>query len=440
MTERSPVGAGLRAGRLVAGTAARAGRRRLALAVAVLLLPLAAACAGGPRPTTPRGHLEPRVLVVLPPAPPPVWERHAVDLALEHRLYVYRAWKMETLDEVCIVYGLYPGESLQRTVLRLAADPRVASAQVVQTFEVLAERRAVPAGDPYAHLQHGAAAMRFDLAHRWATGRGVTVAVVDTGVDVGHPDLAGRVARADNFVDRGERSFTRDVHGTAVAGVVAAVAGNGVGIAGVAPEARLHALKACWPLAGEDGGAGDRAVCDSYTLAQAVDLAVTAGAHVLNLSLSGPRDALLARLIARAVERGVAVVAAVDEARDDLGFPASLPGVIAVRAAPREGSTVVAAHAAGDERVLQAPGVDVLSTVPGGGYDFFSGSSVAAAHVSGLAALLLERRPRLTPAELAARLAAARGPGPTATLDACLAVADLAGTTQSCATADQLAR
>jgi hypothetical protein len=419
-------------------------RRRAAVGLAALLLATAVAgCAGGPQPTTPRGHASPRVLVVLPPAPPGVWERHAVELALEHRLYYYRAWKMETLDELCIVYGLYPGEPLERTVSRLAHDPRVRSAQVVHTFEVLAAPRPEGGGgDPYAHLQQGAAAMRFDRAHRWATGRGVTVAVVDTGVDVGHPDLAGRVVRADNFVDRGERSFTRDVHGTAVAGVVAAVAGNGVGIAGVAPDAGIHALKACWPV----GGDGDRAECDSYTLAQAVDLAVTAGARVLNLSLTGPRDPLLARLLARAVERGVAVVAAVDDARHDLGFPASLPGVIAVRAAPRDGAAVVAPQAAaaggegGDDRVLLAPGVDVLSTVPGGGYDFFSGSSLAAAHVSGLAALLLERQPRLAPAELARRMAAARG-GATAAVDACRAVADLVGAAGGCSEpADRLAR
>ena len=310
--------------------------------------------------------------------------------------------------------------------------------------------------------------MRFDLAHRWATGRGVTVAVIDTGIDVGHPDLDGRVVRADNFVDRGTHSFTSDVHGTAVAGVLAAVEGNGIGIAGVAPEARIHSLKACWPLP-EDG---DRAVCDSYTLAQAVDRAVTAGARILNLSLSGPSDALLARLLGAAIARGVAVVAAADESRADLGFPASLPGVIAVRVAPRgELAEAVAerAAAAGGDGALYAPGVDVLSTVPGGGYDFFSGSSMAAAHVSGLAALLLERQPRLTPAELAHRMAAsesrvaaaavggegvasggvvdggavdggAADGGAVGVVDACTAVSDLVGIRDGCPAADRLTR
>ena len=452
------------------------GRRQLLAVAAVVALCGLAACSGRLPPSMPRSPAAPQVLVVLPPAPPSVWERYIIELAAEHRLYYYRAWKMESLGEVCIVYGLYPGEVVQRTVAQLAADPRVESAQVVQTFEVLggaAEPRPAAAGsqpaalggDPYAHLQQGAAAMRFDLAHRWATGRGVTVAVIDTGIDVGHPDLAGRVVRADNFVDRGTHSFTRDVHGTAVAGVVAAVAGNGIGIAGVAPDARIHALKACWPLP-------DRRPCRLRQLHPGAGgrPAVSAGARILNLSLSGPSDDLLARLLSHAIDSGVAVVAAVDETRADHGFPASLPGVIAVRAAPRSGeeaepagiATVSAMRPAsdpqlaiegppvaampGDDGVLLAPGIDVLSTVPGGGYDFFSGASLAAAHVSGLAALLLERQPHLTPAELARRMRAseqgASAPGAvTAGVDACTAVADLVGLSGSCPTAtDRLAR
>jgi len=247
----------------------------------------------------------------------------------------------------------------------------------------------------------------------------------------GFTDLAGRIAKVANFVERGERSFTRDVHGTAVAGVVAAVAGNGIGIAGVAPEARLLAMKACWPLA---EGSAD-AACDSYTLAQAVDTALAEGADVLNLSLTGPQDALLARLLATADDSGVAVVAAVDEARGDLGFPASLPTVIAVRAATQPGSAELTDAASSRAGLVSAPGTDVLSTVPGGGYDFFSGSSMAAAHVAGVVALLLERQPEMRPDELARRLTDSAGGGASggeagdvrasAVVDACEAVARL---------------
>ena len=133
------------------------------------------------------------------------------------------------------------------------------------------------------------------------------VAVVDTGVDFDHPDLRGRVVKAQNFVDRvGDRNFTTDVHGTAVAGLIAATAGNGVGIVGVAPEAEIYALKACWQ---QPPGARE-AVCNSYTLAKAVDFAIGQGVQVLNFSLAGPPDPLLGRLIGQALARGIVVVAA----------------------------------------------------------------------------------------------------------------------------------
>ena len=373
------------------------------LARLALLATLTGACSGiappSPPPNAP-GDLQ-RILVTLHPAPLPAWQRDVVALAASHGLFVYRAWLMGSLDRPCVVYSLPTGESMGRMIARLTADHRVESAQPVQRFEVLA------GADPYAHLQHGAAALGAEAAHRWATGRGVQVAVVDTGVDVGHPDLSGRVVRVGDFVEHGRRTFTRDVHGTAVVGVLAAAARNGIGIAGIAPEADILALKACWPKA---EGASE-AVCDSYSLAQALDVAVIARAQVVNLSLSGPDDPLLARILAAAVERGSAVVAAVDPGRPALGFPASLPGVIAVAA---EGTPFAAA---GGRTVLTAPGDDILAPVPGGGYDFFSGSSMASAQVAGVVALLLERRPDLSPSQVAEILAASARPAePAGTL------------------------
>ncbi len=308
---------------------------------------------------------------------------------------------------------------------RLARDPRVRSAQPILTFHTTAGPPAA-GGDPYAHLQHSAAALRLPQAHRAATGKGVQVAVIDTGVDLDHPDLRGRVTAAGNFVDRGEQTFTSDVHGTAVAGVIAAAAGNEVGIAGVAPDAQLLALKACWP---EAPGAR-QALCNSYTLAKAVDFALTSRAQVLNFSLTGPPDPLLGRLLKSALERGIAVVAAADPRG---GFPASLDGVLAVMATgpgPGVGPGVREVRPAPARRAhLAAPGVDILSTVPRASYDFFTGSSLAAAEVSGVAALLLERRPRLTPAQIAAAIlqtSRPSAPGEAGTVDACAALARVA--------------
>ena len=404
--------------------------RRAARALLLAAAPLVACSGLAPRPAVgPSGPDLPQILVTLPPAPPAAWEHTARELAAAYGLYVYRAWRMASLDLPCIVYGVPPGLSPERVLARMAVDHRVESVQPVRRFEVLGQAAARPRGDPYGHLQKGTLAVQAGAAHRWATGRGVRVAVIDTGVDVGHPDLAGRIVQVDDFVDRG--GFTRDVHGTAVAGVIAAVADNGIGITGVAPEAQIVALKACWPLA--PGSA--EAACDSYTLVQAVDTAIAARVRVIHLSLGGPDDPLLARLLAAAGERGIAVVAAGDPGRPDLGFPASLPGVIAVL--PEEGGGEGGGGTAEDAArapAVRAPGVDVLTTVPGGAYDFLSGSSLAAAFATGVAALLLEREPRLPPADLArllgesARPAAEPAPGAVAGsrgLDACGAVTRL---------------
>ena len=257
------------------------------------------------------------------------------------------------------------------------------------------------AQDPYGHLQYGAEALGLREAHALATGHGVEVALIDTGLDIDHPDLADRVGVARSFVARRGVGFTQDVHGTALAGVIAANRDNGEGILGVAPEASLLALKACWSK--RDGSS--EAQCDSYTLALALDFAIVRGVAVINLSLAGPDDPLLRALVERAVELGIVVVAAREHDHGSGGggadFPASVPGVLAVSSVGPEGAPrTPASPPKTSSALLHAPGVDVLTTVPKAAYDFLSGSSLAAAHVSGVAALLLERRPGLPSAQI----------------------------------------
>jgi subtilisin family serine protease len=178
--------------------------------------------------------------------------------------------------------------------------------------------------------------------------------------------------------------------------VIGARADDGIGIYGIAPDADLLAVKACWHR--QPGTA--EAWCSSWTLAKAIDFAIVERVRVLNLSLSGPPDPLLRRLIVKAVEeQGITVVAAVMEQGDPaLSFPSSLSTVIAVVASDSQGN--VRAHAGKHPALLAAPGIEVLTTVPNGAYDFLSGSSFATAHVSGIVALLLEGNPQLSPREV----------------------------------------
>ncbi|WP_158080957.1 S8 family serine peptidase, partial [Pelomonas sp. KK5] len=253
-------------------------------------------------------------------------------------------------------------------------------------FQTLSEPAGAAYNDPYVGLQRGFAALGVAEAQRWSRGEGVSIAVVDTGLDAGHPELRGRIAAQRDFVGAAHPLLAGpERHGTQVAGVIAAEANNRLGIVGVAPQARLLAYRACWEQPGEPG-----ARCNSFTLAQALGAAIAAGADVINLSLSGPPDPLLDRLAAAALARGTVIVGAVPAGGAHGGFPGGVAGVLAVRSSDE-------APAAG---TLAAPGRDILTLAPGGSFDFASGSSLAAAQISGTAALLRALVPGLAPEQL----------------------------------------
>jgi hypothetical protein len=371
----------------------------------------------------PRQLVERVVVVTLAPTPSADAARIIAEIAGAHGVRHVGAFPLTSIGVHCAVLEVPEDRAMDDVVRRLAADSRVESAQPNQVFR----NRAGGPTDPYASFQHGARAIRAPLAHRWSRGRGVTVAVIDTGIDTKHPDLAGRVTKTANFVDGGAQSFARDRHGTAVAGVIGARANNDVGIFGVAPEADLIGIKACWhPAAG-----GLEARCSTWTLAKAIDFAVIGGSRVLNLSLGGPPDPLLTRLITRATEGGAVVVAAAMDGASAPGFPASLPTVIGVAASDaRHGARSGEAHRAA---LLAAPGVEILTTTPSRAYDFLSGTSLAAAHVTGVVALLLEREPAMSPGDVrlvllsTARLVGAGEATPIRLIDACAALAWLDG-------------
>lgn len=296
----------------------------------------------------------------------------ARDLATYYRLTPVREWPISQLRVHCIVYRMDAGESQSDLLRRLRADARVESAQPLNTFGTLSSAY----NDPYAGLQRSLPAMGVPQAHVWSRGKGVTIAVIDTAVDVSHPDLAGSKIAVSNFTGRRSRGAA---HGTAVAGVIAATGDNSVGIVGIAPEAEVHSLAACW----SESTSPAQAVCDSFTLAVALGSALEMKADIVNLSLGGPSDPLLRRLVEHGLARDMIFVAALPTEGVAAGFPSEIPGVVVVDAVGHE-------HTA--DNVLLAPGIDVLTLVPHDSYDFVSGSSMAAANVTGGIALLLSHR------------------------------------------------
>jgi hypothetical protein len=302
-------------------------------------------------------------------------------IAGDYHLAQVAEWPIPLLKVHCAVFEI-PKDATRAAVLdALKAEPRVRLAEPLGVFETRSETY----NDPYVGLQSGFRQLDVADAHGLSRGDGVRVAVIDTGVDLKHPDLANKVVTARDFVDGTADQFRRDRHGTEVAGVIGALANNHLGIVGVAPGVRIIALKACWQLTDD----ADNARCNSFTLAKAISAAIDLKSQVVNLSLGGPTDPLLAQLVATGIKRGIVFVGAASGTGQ--GFPQDVPGVLAVAAS--EGG-------ASSDRRLHAPGREILTLLPQGHYDFASGSSLAVAHVTGTVALLLARHPRLSSAEI----------------------------------------
>lgn len=362
--------------------------RRLWLGLAVALAAAGLVRAASPDPAADPGVTPQRVLVMLRLPPEhlrPNTEyggsygdglaagarrRIAERLARAHGLSLVDDWPMPLVGVDCFVLAVPAGQSPAVLAASLSADPAVAWSEPMNLYRGQA---AATHNDPLYPAQPAAREWRLAELHRLATGRNVRVAVIDSRVESAHPDLVGQVAVSQNFV--ADRSRAPEQHGTAVAGVIAAKADNGLGIAGVAPGARLMALRACW----QSGPTAT--LCDSLSLAKAMSFAITHSAQVINLSLSGPPDILLGKLVDAAQARRIAVVGAFDRHLPGGGFPASHTGVVAV-ADEAPGAIPTGVYA--------APGRDVPTTVPGGHYALVDGASFAAAHVSGLLALTRE--------------------------------------------------
>lgn len=359
----------------VAGVSSMDSRRDIVLAVANPLVP-------------PATHAGSSVLGYVSSGNYGIGQRAASTLAALKKSYRWQevaGWPVKALDLYCIV--LTPPTGMPRDVMlkALAADARVRLVEPLQDYSVYAGPRPHDApryNDPYVGLQRGFVETDAALAHNLSQGAGVEVAIVDTGADLAHPDLHGRIRDTRNLVDANRASFDRDNHGTEVAGIIAADANNRQGIVGIAPKALLNVYKACWYPPASHAGAR----CNTFTLAKALAAIIDTDTRIVNLSLGGPTDPLLDELLARLLEQGRIVVAAMPPDGNVGGFPDSAPGVIVVRTSNTSRAP---------PGVLSAPGNDILTTQPDGGYDFTSGSSMAAAHVSGIAALLLSMAPGL---------------------------------------------
>lgn len=303
----------------------------------------------------------------------------------------------------------------QSTLERLSANPNVESA----SLNYIRKTQWDP-NDPYYRVGYdfgtGYDAMwglkNLSMRTAWdlSKGAGVVVAVSDTGIDINHEDLAGNILKDGsgqvigyNFVDNNSDVMDRYGHGTHVAGTIAAVSNNGIGVASMAPETKLMPVK----------GLDDRGSGSDSNLAQTIKFAADHGAKVLNMSWGGMgTDQVIEDALKYASDKGVISVAAAGNSSEDAGnfFPAGSPYVITVGAYdPYEKKASFSNYGPSIEVV--APGVDILSTVSAinkfpankivaGKYARLDGTSMAAPHVSGLAALEIAKNPTWQPSQI----------------------------------------
>ncbi|MFF9852016.1 type VII secretion-associated serine protease mycosin [Streptomyces litmocidini] len=285
-----------------------------------------------------------------------------------------------------------------------------AVALLAAAFSVLPATTAPAHADTIRARQWGLEALHTAEAWRTTKGRGITVAVLDTGVDAGHPDLAGSVLAGRDLIgfgaSKGDRAWVR--HGTAMAGIIAGHGhgpGGRDGVLGVAPDVRILPVRVI--LESTDKARDKARKTRGKALAEGIRWAADHGADVINLSLgddseSAHPDAGEDAAVQYALAKGVSVVASAGnggEKGDHISYPAAYPGVIAAAAVDRYGT-----HASFSTRrwyaTVSAPGDDIVIADPDRRYYEGWGTSAAAAFVSGSVALVRSAHPDLTPAQI----------------------------------------
>lgn len=295
-------------------------------------------------------------------------------------------------------------EDVASTAASLAEDPAldVVAVETDRTMRV-AGAAVASGGDPYRSQQWALDTLQVSTAWAISTGAQVDVAVIDTGVKGTHIDLAGKVCNGVAFLNStgvaqlGQGATDPHGHGTHVAGTIAALRGNGVGVAGVAPSARIIPVRV---LDAQGNGS-------SSDVARGITWAVDHGAEVVNLSLGGGYSSAVQVAVDYAESQGVVVVAAAGNAGPGgpPNYPAALPEALAVGSHDKNG-LVSSFSTRGGYVDLSAPGSGILSTSHDGSWVFMSGTSMATPHVAGVVALMLATEPGLTPNEVRTRLQA----------------------------------
>lgn len=317
----------------------------------------------------------------------------ADELARRHGLERIASQEFRLIDSTIGLFRIIDQRPMDIVRREFAADSSGSVKSVQLNFRYVLQdqknqKRSMTEGDA---AQYAVAQLRLPQAHKLARGMNVTIAVIDSGVDVKHPELVNSVADSHDALGSKEGPH---VHGTGIAGAIVA---HGK-LMGSAPEARILAIRAF-------GGGASAAESTTYVILKSLDYATEHGAQIINMSFAGPRDPLIERGVAATATRGILMIAAAGNAgaKSPALYPAANPNVIAVSGTDAQ-EKLFAASNRGVHISVAAPADGIFLPAPDEKYQITSGTSFSAAYISGIAALMLERNPALKPNDLRAIL------------------------------------
>ena len=310
------------------------------------------------------------------------------ELARRHGLARLQSQNFPLIGATIGLFRITDRRTMETASREFATAAGVRAVQPNFRYFLQEQKAALTEGDP---AQYANVKLRLPQAHTLAHGANVTVAVIDSGIDVKHPELANAIA--DSFDALGSKEGPH-VHGTGIAGAIVSHAR----LMGSAPAARILAIRAF--AVAPNGGEST-----SFVILRALDYAAAHRAQIVNMSFAGPNDALIERGISAAVAKGIVMVAAAGNAgaKSPPLYPAANRSVIAVSATDAQ-DRLFAASNRGGHIAVAAPGVDIFLPAPDEKYQMTSGTSFSAAYVSGLVALMLERNAALKPDQVRAIL------------------------------------
>ena len=324
-------------------------------------------------------------------------EAQADALARRHGLRRVESQSFPLIGATIGLFRVAGGKTVEAASREFALDGSVRSVQPNFRYALQDQNTGLTEGDP---AQYALAKLRLPQAHTLAHGVNVTIAIIDSGIDLKHPEFTGVTITPFDALGSKEGPHP---HGTGVAG---AIVSRGR-LMGSAPAAHILAIRAF-------GISGKGAESTSYVILKGLNLAAAHGAQIVNMSFAGPKDALVERGLAALAARNILMVAAAGNAgpKSPPLYPGANANVVAVSATDAQ-DKLFAASNRGSYVAVAAPGVDIFLPAPDDKYQIISGTSFSAAYVSGLAALVLERNPGLKPQDVRAILTkTARDLGP----------------------------